>query len=140
MNGEEPAAIPVELRRYDAVVEEDDPHAAFKREVRAYTRQDPLPTFEELSALTGVPVGALLRYALVRWAAEGSEALLALGPRAVEHLWQAVQAADEAGTDADRLEAWERVRGLLAWLRAPLRDEPRERPPGHAPAGDVPPA
>ncbi|MGH3665190.1 MAG: DUF6027 family protein, partial [Egibacteraceae bacterium] len=91
----------------------DDPHAAFKRQVAEYTRNDPLPTFERLSAETGVPVGALLRYALVRWTSEGSEALLALGSKTVERLWAVVQEAEADGSDDARLAAYARLRGML---------------------------
>jgi hypothetical protein len=62
----------------------------------------------------------LARYALVKWTAEGSEALLALGPRTVERLWDVVREAEEAGTNAARLDAFEQLRQMLSWLRAPL--------------------
>lgn len=119
---EPPAAdvVRVELVRYDGSIAQDDPHAGFKRAVSESSRSDPMPTFTQLAALTGVPVGALVRYALVRWAAEGSEALLALGPRTVERLWDVVADAEAAGTDAARLDAYERLRQMLSWLRAPL--------------------
>ena len=70
----------MELSTYTGPWDDDDPDANFKAAVAEYTRIDPLPTFAQLSANTGIPIGALVRYALVRWAAEGSEALLALGP------------------------------------------------------------
>ena len=102
--------------------EPDDPDANFKADVAAVTRADPRPAFEGLSARTGVPVPALVRYALVRWGAEGSEALLALGPRTVARLGAAIDAAEAAGTDAARLEAYAVVRDLVAWLRAGLEE------------------
>lgn len=109
------------LERYSGPWTDDDPDANFKREVAEYTRADPLETLEALSANTGIPVGALARYALVKWAAEGSEALLATGPRTVERLWRIVADAEEAGTDEARLAAYEVLREVLGWLRAPLQ-------------------
>jgi len=110
----------IELERYAGTWPEDDPDANFKREVADYTRADPLPTIEQLSANTGIPVGALVRYVLVKWTAEGSEALLAMGPRTVERMWTAVERAETVGTDEARLEAYEVLRQMVAWLRIPL--------------------
>jgi hypothetical protein len=121
----------MDLAPYTGTWAEDDPDANFKAEVAAYTRTDPLPTFEQLSANTGVPVGALVRYVLVKWAAEGSEALLALGPRTVDRLWAVVEEAEAAGTDEARLGAYEVLRQMIGWLRAPLAEE--VSPPGAAP-------
>lgn len=108
------------LVRYTGAWEADDPDANFKREVAEYTRNDPLETLHNLAANTGVPIGALARYALVRWTAEGSEALLALGPRTVERLWQVTNDAEHSGTDEARLEAYGVLRQMLSWLRSPL--------------------
>jgi hypothetical protein len=112
----------MELERYEVTWEPDDPHANFKREVADYSRADPLPTLETLGDLTGVPVEALARYALVKWTAEGSEALLALGPRTVARMWSVVEAAEAAGTDEARLAAYDQLRQMLSWLRAPLEE------------------
>lgn len=101
---------------------EDDPHANFKRQVAEYTRADPSGTLENLARATGIPVDALVRYALVQWASEGSEALLALGPRLVERLWAVIETAESEGTDAARLDAYDRLRQMVSWLRAPLQD------------------
>lgn len=49
-------------------------HQRFADQVAAAKQQDPMPTFANLSAATGVPVEDLVHYALVRWAASGSEA------------------------------------------------------------------
>lgn len=110
----------VQLHRYDAEWSPEDPDANFKAAVAEWTVQDPLPTFQQLSANTGIPVGALVRYVLVRWAAEGSEALLHLGPRTVERLWQVVEDAEAADSDEARLAAYDQLRQMLSWLRAPL--------------------
>ena len=99
---------------------DDDPHANFKQEVATVGLADPLPTFTALSAETGIPVGALVRYVMATWAAEGSEALLAVGPRVVQRL--AGYAADVrvATDDATRDAALDRLLGLVDWLALPL--------------------
>lgn len=102
--------------------EPDDPHANFKRQVAEYTRADPSGTLANLATATGIPVEALARYALVQWAAEGSEGLLALGPRLVERLWAVIEVAEAAGTDEARLDAYDRLRQMISWLRAPLQE------------------
>ena len=110
----------LELEPYSGAWHDDDPDASFKAQVAEYSRNDPLPTLEQLSGNTGIPVGALARYILVRWAAEGSETLMALGPRTVERMAQVTAAAEEDGSDAARLAAYETLRAMISWLRAPL--------------------
>lgn len=110
----------VELQQYTGPWEPGDNDANFKAAVAEWTVQDPLPTFRTLSVNTGIPVGALVRYALVRWAAEGSEALLYLGPRNVERLWGVVRDAEAQGNDEAKLAAFEQLRQMLSWLRVPL--------------------
>jgi hypothetical protein len=114
----------VRLRRYHDDWREDDPNAAFKEEVAAVTRADPTETLSGLSALTGIEIGALARYVLVRWASDGAAAVMELGPRLVGELCAVVEQAEARGTDAARLEAFERVRAVTAQLRLA-----RERPP-----------
>lgn len=113
----------IRLEVFDTEWSEDDPDANFKREVAEYTRIDPLPTFEQLSRSTGIPLGALVRFALVRWAADGSESLLQLGPTAVRRLASIVEEAEATGTDAARLAGYERLRGLIGWMAAPLDEQ-----------------
>lgn len=114
--------ITVVLEPYEGSWEDDDPDANFKREVAEYTRADPLETLTSLAVKTGVPVGSLVQYILVKWAAEGSEALLALGPRTVERLWAVMAEAEDTGTDEARLAAYDVVRQMVDWLRAPLAE------------------
>lgn len=114
----------VVLEQYRGTWEADDPDANFKREVAECTLADPLETLTTLSVCTGIPVGALARYVLVKWAAEGSEALLALGPRTVERLWSVIADAEAADTDVARLEAFDVVAQMVSWLRAPLVEPP----------------
>lgn len=110
----------MELEPYTGTWSDDDPDANFKAAVAEYSRLDPLPTFEQLSRNTGIPVGSLIRYALVRWTAEGSEAVLALGPRTVDRMWEIVTAAEAQGTVAARAEAFDSLRSIISWLRVPL--------------------
>jgi hypothetical protein len=124
MPAEDAAPPTVYLEAYTGSWPQDDPDANFKREVAEYTKQDPLATLRQLSANTGIPLGALVSYALVKWTAEGSEALLALGPRTVNRMWAAVERAESEGSDAARLAAYDQLRQMISWLRVPLEDEP----------------
>jgi hypothetical protein len=108
----------MELYPYRDTWEADDPHANFKAEVASYTVVDPLPTLENLSRATGIPVPALIRYVLVKWAASGTEALLAMTPIVFRQMERQVERAEENGTDAARLEAYVALRQMIAWLRA----------------------
>lgn len=99
---------------------EDDPDANFKADVAVYAHADPLETLRGMSANVGIPVGALARYVLARWATEGTGGLLELGPRMVERLWAAVEAAEADGSDEARLAAYDTLRQMLSWLRTPL--------------------
>ena len=110
----------MKLEQFSGSWDDNDPDANFKAQVAEYTRNDPLPTLETLSANTGIPVGALARYILVRWAAEGSEALLALGPSLVNRLWSVIAQAEEHDSDEARLRAYDQLRQMISWLRVPL--------------------
>jgi hypothetical protein len=124
-SGREP--VTVVLERYTGSWHDDDPDANFKREVAEYTRADPLETLNTLSANTAIPVGVLARYVLVKWAAEGSEALLALGPGLVGRMWRVVADAEEAGTDRARLAAYDTLHQMISWLRQPLTETSSDR-------------
>jgi hypothetical protein len=106
-----------DLQPYKGDWTPDDPHANFKAEVAAYTLMDPLPTLEVLSAATGIPVGCLVRYVLVKWAASGPEALLAMEPIALEQMRDHVAQAEAEGTDEARLRAYEALKQMIAWLK-----------------------
>lgn len=82
-------------------------HADFAAQVAAARLQDPSPTFARLSAMTGVPEADLRHYALVKFVAAGSEAILACGPDPLADLVAARQAGD-----------WERVGGIIDWIAA----------------------
>ncbi len=96
----------------------DDKDANFKAEVACYTTADPLPTLENLSRGTGIPVGCLARYILVKWAASGAEALMAMGPIVLRQMQQQVERAESDDTDDARLRAFEALRQIVSWLAA----------------------
>jgi hypothetical protein len=114
---------PVQLEQWDGPWPADDPDANFKADVALYSKLDPLTTLTTLSTNTGIPVGALVRYVLARWASAGSEALLAAGPSVVERMWDTVEGAEAVGTDDARLEAYNVLRQMISWLRVPLDTE-----------------
>ena len=95
-----------------------DPFADLKADVAAFTVHDPLRTLEGLSQASGIPVGALARYVLAKWATGGNEALLELGTSGVDQLVRAIDDAEAAGSDAARLDAYHAMRQMIAWLRA----------------------
>ena len=110
----------IELVRWTGPWSDDDPDANFKADVALYTRLDPLETLVPLSAATGIPVGALVRYVLARWASAGSESLLTAGPSIIERMWSTFSEAEQTDTTEGRLAAYEVVRQMVAWLRTPL--------------------
>ena len=84
-------------------------HREFARAVDASRAADPMPTFENLSRATGVPVDDLVHHALVRWVSAGSEALMAVEPQVLQDL-----------IEARRREDWDAVAGIVDWLEAGL--------------------
>ena len=110
----------IELVAWDGPWPEDDPDANFKREVALYSKLDPLATISRLGANIDVPVGALARYVLAKFATSGSGALLELGPQAITKLASFVDEAEAAGTDEARLAAYDGLRQFISWLRYPL--------------------
>ena len=112
----------VSLSRWDGPWPSDDADANFKADVALYSRLDPLVTLEGLSRNLDIPVGALARYVLAKYATSGSGALLELGPTAVGQLSAIVERAEAEGTDEARLAAYDGLRRYIAWLRAPLDD------------------
>ncbi len=90
--------------------EVSEQHRAFAEVVERSKLQDPRATFENLSKETGIAVDDLVHHALVRWAAAGSEALMASDPQVLRELKEA----------RDR-EDWAAVGGLIDWLLAGSR-------------------
>lgn len=117
----------VRLEAWTGPWAEDDPDANFKAEIALYAHLDPLVTLTNLAEAIDVPVGALVRYVCARWASEGAEALLAVGPRTVRRLREAFARAEELGTDEARLAAYEQARQMVEWLNVPL-DHPDTYP------------
>jgi len=108
----------MELVPYRDIWDDRDPHANFKAEVALYSAADPLPTLENLSRSTGIPVPCLIRYVLVKYVASGSEALMAMTPIVYRQMQQQVDEAEKAGTDVARLKAYDAMRQVIAWLGA----------------------
>jgi hypothetical protein len=115
--GEEPV---VRLVRWDGPWPDDDPDANLKDGVAAYSHEDPLVTLRVLGGGTGVPIGALVRYVVAKWASGGSEGILELGPSTVRRMAEVCEQAEEAGTEAARADAYEQLRQMIAWLAGPL--------------------
>jgi hypothetical protein len=106
----------MELKPYADSWAADDPHANFKEEVALYSVADPLPTLENLSKDTGIPVPALIRYILVKYTASGSDAVLAMTPYALRQMQDHIAKVEKANTDEARLEAYEALRQMIGWL------------------------
>jgi hypothetical protein len=84
-----------------------DPDQNFRDAVALSRRVDPMPTLTALARNTGLSVEDVVHHALVRYAADGSEALLALGPESLRRLVAARRAQD-----------WARVAAIIDWLEA----------------------
>ena len=108
----------VDLKPYREQWPQDDPHANFKAEVACYTAADPMPTIENLSRLTGIPAGCLIRYVLVKYAASGPDALLAMDPIVFRQMREHVRKAEEDGSDEARLRAYQALSEMISWLSA----------------------
>ncbi|GGX13867.1 DUF6027 family protein [Streptomyces lomondensis] len=118
----------VRLRKWNGTWEKDDPHANFKSDVVGYGLLDPLETVRGMSRNLDIPVGAIARYVLARWATGGSGGLLEIGPVMIHRLWAPVEEAERVGTDEQRLRAYDQLRQMLSWLKLPL-DQPDIYPP-----------
>lgn len=106
----------VEFRPYRDTWPADDPHANFKSEVAAYTSADPIPTLTNLSRGTGIPLECLIRYVLVKYAASGADALLAMRPLVLRQMEEHVARAEQESTEAAKLRAYEALKSMIAWL------------------------
>lgn len=106
----------IELKPYEDLWEADDPHANFKEEVALYSVANPLPTLENLSKDTGIPVPTLIRYILVKYTASGSEAVLAMTPYALRQMQDHINNAEAANSTEARLKAYDSLRQMIGWL------------------------
>lgn len=111
---------------------DDDPDANFRADVAAYAQADALSTIRRLCANLDLPVGAVVRYVLAKWATGGSEALLELGPSTVERMRALVDEAEAVGTDTARLQAYEQLRVMVGWMAHGLDDPEGTYPTGGA--------
>jgi hypothetical protein len=102
--------------------DETDKDANFKQQVAQYTLVDPMPTIETLSRSLDIPIGAIVKYILVKWGASGSDGLLELGPAVVKEMLSTIEAAEATGTDQERLAAYRKLSQMLSWLAVPLTD------------------
>ena len=84
-----------------------DPDQNFRESVALSKLVDPMPTLRALAGHTGLAVEDVVHHALVRYASDGSEALLALGPYSLRELVAARKAED-----------WKKVAALIDWLEA----------------------
>lgn len=91
--------------------------AGFREDVRLARLVDPMPTLRALADHTGTKVEDVVHLALVRYASDGAEALLALGPASLRELVRAREAGD-----------WAKVAGIIDWLQAGF-ESPRWRRP-----------
>ena len=114
------SATAVDLAPWTGPWPDDDKDANFKADVALYAKVDPLHTVRGLSRSTGVPIGAVVRWVLARWASEGAGGLLELGPTMTRRLEEVCRTADVAGTDEARLAAYSQLRQMISWLHYPL--------------------
>lgn len=108
----------ITLTRYTDEWLPDDPHANFKALVAEYSQLDPTETLTGMSNALSIPPGAIARAVLARWAADGSSALLELGPSIVDRLHDPIARAEAADDDHQRLAAYHQLRQIIDWLRS----------------------
>ena len=108
------------LQPYVGPWPEDDRNANFKQQVAIYSKADPMSTLDRMSRSQDIPVGALARYVLAKWASSGSDGLLEVGPRVVRQMQQVVDRAEAQDTPEARLEAYQTLRQIISWLAVPL--------------------
>lgn len=113
----------IEVGGWDGPWDGDDPDANSKADVALYSHADPMATIGRLAAAMKIPESAVVHYVLAKWASAGSGGILELGPSMVHRLWSAVEEAERTGTDTGRLEAYDQLRQMLAWLRVPLVED-----------------
>jgi hypothetical protein len=108
----------MELKAYRDSWDSDDRHANFKADVACYTTADPMPTLENLSRGTGIPVECLVRYVLVKYAGSASDARLGMGPIVFRQMRDHVALAETEGTVEAKLRAYDALKAMIAWLEA----------------------
>jgi hypothetical protein len=116
----------ITLEAFKGPWEAGDKDANFKSDVEMYSAIDPMPTLDRMASNMKIPVGALVKYVLVKWATSGSEGLMEIGPRVVRLMWEVVEGAEAKGTEEARLEAYRTLSQMISWLKYPL-DNPKGR-------------
>jgi len=114
----------ITLEAYKGPWDAGDKDANFKSDVALYSGVDPMPTLDRMSANMKIPVEALVKYVLVKWATSGSEGLMEIGPRVVRLMAEVVETAEMKGTEEARLEAYGTLSQMISWLKVPL-DRPK---------------
>ncbi len=112
----------ITLEKFQWEWDETDKDANFKQQVAMYTQVDPMPTIETMSRNLDVPIGAIVKYILVKWGASGSDGLLELGPSVVRQMLSTIESAEADGTDQQRLKAYTELSQMLSWLAVPLTE------------------
>lgn len=111
----------IRLEQWNGPWDDGDPDANFKHDVALYTKLDPLATITNLGNTVDIPVGALCRYVLAKWASAGAESIMTLGATAIERLNETIEEAESADTDQARLAAYQSLKAQLQWLTVPLK-------------------
>ena len=110
----------VELQPFSGQFDDSDSDATFKREVTFYSAIDPMPTLEAMSEQMDIPIGALARYVLARWATSGSEGIMEIGPRVIHQMAEIVGESEAQDSQAARLQAYEKIMSIILWLSKSL--------------------
>jgi len=110
------------LSRWDGALNTEDPDANFKDEVRAYGLLDPLITLSGVAASLDIPVGALARYVLAKWATGGSEGMLQVGGITLKRMQNICHRAEHLDTKQARLDAYDELRQIVDWLNVPIKN------------------
>jgi hypothetical protein len=108
----------MELKAYRDSWDSNDRHANFKADVACYTTADPMPTLENLSRGTGIPVECLVRYVLVKYASSASDARLGMEPIVFRQMRDHVALAEMDGTTEAKVRAYDALKAMIAWLDA----------------------
>ena len=108
------------LQSFTDPIDDADPNASFKREVSYYSGVDPIPTLESLSNQIQIPVGALARYILVKWATSGNEGIMEIGPRVIRQMADIVDEAERHASGEARLLACGKLSHIISLLNSSL--------------------
>ena len=112
----------IKLTVFDEPWDETDQDANLKSDIAIYSHEDPMVTISTMSRNKSIPVGAIVRYILAKWAASGSSAILEMGPRVVQQMADIVANAERIDTDQERLKAYRSLCQIISWLNVPLTD------------------